>query len=502
MPQSEYIQTIPIGFDDPEKARFVSRLIRAFLQSPGIYRTNATAFKDAFIFGTAIFELGWETKSRRQVVQNPVFQEDESGNELLVGFEQGEGEVVYRDSPMLRQVDIFDFYPDPSGTRIQEDMLGVAKRFRISKHQALRMADAGIWKRSAVNRAIEITQTERKGNDDEKRFPFVDDRTAEKYGMLSGVEFWGESAIETRGDYARNRVITLLEGEHARSRLNPFLDGNVPFKEVVLNPIQGRFYGLAVAETIRFLQDSIDFMLMVHTDAADIAYRPVHLGAHAAGVDPVRFRERRANDYIECTNPDLVKPLQIDSNALQLSAVEYQQRKLTAREASGATNPLQSIPTSGRQTATEVSELVRLASQKVELMVQMIERDDYPWIGKTLHSRMRQFLSPERQEILAGERFPVTIQDIDFDADIRFVGVRQAQSQFQKAATLREAINVIGTNPGGIAIIPQLYERYLRDGLDIQDAEDIIQQAVQRIQQQRCLVWMHSARSGMAFGPG
>jgi hypothetical protein len=481
MPNTEYIQTMPIGFDDPEKARFVSRLLQGILQSPGMYRTNFTTFKDGFIFGTAIQEFGWETKSRRQVVQEPVLDK-ETG--MLLGFEPGSAEVVYRDAPLVRQVDIWDFYPDPSGTRIQENMIGCAKKFRISQQQALRMVEAGIYSAEGVRRAIEIASGGKKGDRDHhesERFPFMDTQTADKYKILTGFEFWGESPVSR----PRNRVMTLLEGQHVRSQLNPFLDGNIPFKEVVLNPLMGKFYGLAVAATIRFLQDSTDTLLMLHTDAADLAVRPVLLAAHALGADPLRLQERRPNDVIEVNNPDMVKPLPSDLNALVHSAGELIRRKTDMREASGVTNPLQSIPSGGRQTATEISELVRLASQKVELMVQLVERDDYPHIGRTLHSRMRQFLNEERQSILAGERFPVTLQDIDFDADIRFVGVRQAQNQFQKAASLREAINVLGTNPGIISIMPTLIQRYLRDGLDIQDADEIMQEALQAIQQQQ-----------------
>ncbi len=61
MPSMDYIQAMPIGFDDTQKARFLGKLLQGVLQSPGTYRTNFTAFKDGFIFGTAILEIGWET---------------------------------------------------------------------------------------------------------------------------------------------------------------------------------------------------------------------------------------------------------------------------------------------------------------------------------------------------------------------------------------------------------------------------------------------------------
>ncbi len=482
MPSMDYIQAMPIGFDDTQKARFLGKLLQGILQAPGTYRTNFTTFKDGFIFGTAILEIGWETRTRIQVVNDPVFDEKTG---FLIGQKPGVGEVVYRDGPLIRQKDIFDFYPDPAGTRIQENMLGVAHKFRISRQEALRLGDAGVYNLNQVRQAV------RRGSDDvqksreEKRFQDIERETHEDYGMLTGFEFWGETPFRPT-DGARNRVITILNGTHVRSHINPYLDGNIPFKEVILNPISGRFYGLGIGEVIRFLQDSTDNLSMVYSDAAELAARNVMLVGQGFNGDIGRLQRRIPNDVIPVGNPDAVKTLDIDLNALQFSHQEILRRKLGMREASGATNPLQAIPSgSDRQTATEVNELVRLASQKVELMVQLVEKDAYPWVGRTIHSRIRQFLSDERQEILAGERFPVTLDDVDFDADVRFVGARQAQSKFQKAATLKEALNVLGTNPGVIPILKDLVIRYFRDGLDIQDAEQIVEQAIQVIEQQQ-----------------
>ena len=482
MPSMDYIQAMPIGFDDTQKARFLGRLLQGILQAPGTYRTNFTTFKDGFIFGTAILEIGWETRSRIQVVNEPVFDE-ETG--FLVGQKPGVGEVVYRDAPLIRQKDIFDFYPDPSGTRIQEDMVGIAHKFRVSSQEALRLGRAGVYNLNQVRDAVRRGSNNLQKTNEEKRFEDIDRETHEDYGMLTGFEFWGQTPF-LPPDGARNRVITILNGVHVRSHINPYLDGNIPFKEVILNPIAGRFYGLGVGEVIRFLQDSTDHLLMLYTDAADLAVRNVLMVGQGFNGDIRRLARRVPNDVIPVGNPDAVKPLEINLNALSFSAAELQRRKQNMREASGATNPMQAIPSgSDRQTATEINELVRLASQKVELMVQLVEKDTYPWVGKTIHSRIRQFLSEEREEILAGERFPVTLDDVDFDADIRFVGARQAQSKFQKAASLKEALNVLGTNPTVIPILRDVVIRYFRDGLDIQDAEQIVDSAIQVIQQQQ-----------------
>lgn len=474
MSSPDYLTAIPIGADDPEKARYLSRLLMAILQSPGNYRTIFEAIDSAFTYGAGIVQIGWETKSRMQTILRPVIDPDTG---MVIGRESDVAEVVYRDAPLMQNVDRFDVWTDPSGTRIQENMLGICKRFRTSTSQALQLVEAGVYKREPTMRAIRAAAGKGKDSDEEyeRRLRNVEIDTATEYGMLTGFEFWGESPVSQ----PRNRVITLLEGEHVRSTLNMFIDGCIPFHELVPNPIPGRFDGLSPLEAIRFLQDAADAQLMGLTDAYDLAYRNVLLMGNSWGGNPERLQDRRPNDIIRCTDPTAVVPLPFDSGSLIHATNHYAMLNKRQREASGSLDPLRDAP--DRATATHVSEVVKLASAKTEMSVQLIERNDFPWIGKTLHARMRQFLSPERQSILAGEQFPVTLDEIDFEADVRFVGSRQATSKFQKQAAMQQAIQVLGTNPEVLRTVPKLILRWMRDGLNIQDSEEIIAEAIQEL---------------------
>jgi hypothetical protein len=494
----DYIQATPVGSDDPEKARLISRLLMGVLEQPGQYRTHYQLFKNAFTFGTSVVEIGWETRSRQQLTKVPVM--DESGR-IVTGEAFKPLETLYRDAPMIREVDLFDFYPDPSGTRIHVDMQGVAKRFRITKQQARQLVKAGVYLKDGVEKAIRVANNRTRGktpNTEEIKFSGLPDDTVDSFGILTGFEYWGNYPRRT-SDGIHNRVITLLEGEIVRSRINPYVDGRIPFKEVVVNPVGGRFYGLSPAEVIRFLQDATDQMLMVFSDAANMAVHGSLLVGAGFGGDPERLQERRVNDIIRCSNPDMVKPFPVDLGALTFAGQELARRKMTMRESTGATNPLQAIPTSDRQTATEVSELVRLASQKVETMVSLIERDDYPWIGRTVHSRLRQFGSANGFiTTLAGEALSVPFDAINVDADVRFVGTRQIASKFQRSAAMREFMTILA-DPRIVFMFPELVARHGRDNLDIPDAEQIVAQAQQRAQQ---LLAAENQKGGDGGGDG
>lgn len=504
----DYLQAMPIGIDDPEKARMMTRLIMAVLEQPGMFRTVYQLLKSSFIFGTSILEIGWESLERPQVVRKPIYD----GFGRLIGREFSVQPVKYREGPLLREVDIYDWYPDFAGTRIQEDMAFVAKRFRITKHKALAMANAGIYNKDDVMLAIRMgenvlsqdpqTYPELGGVGFQRtKYPEHSHVLPQKYGQMTGFEGWGDVPFREPDGY-QNRVITVLNGVRVRSHINPFIDGMKPFKEILVNPIPGRHYGLAPAEVIRFLQDAADNFLMVMNDAADLAIHMPILMGNAFGGDPDRLKRRMPLDVIECANVDQVKPLPVDTNVLTYAANELMRKKFTMREAAGAPNPTQGIESQGEATATEISTVSRFATQRIELMTQVIEKDDLPWIGRTLHSRIRQFIPDEGAiATLAGEQFRVRLDDIDFDSDVRFVGSRQAISKFQNTARFREALNVLGTNPEIVMMYPELVTRYFRDGLDMADAENVVKAAILSFQQKTIAEMSMQAAAGSG-GPG
>lgn len=470
--QRDYITATPVGADDPAKAQLISRLLMAQMEQPGVFRTHYQLFKNAFLFGTSIIEIGWETRSRMQMQRQTLF-DPQTGQ---ISDHMSPQEVQYRDRPVQREVPLWKFFPDPNGTRIHEDMVGVVKQFEITDLDATSLAEAGVYDREGVRRAIASLSKNVRPYESGQQQPFEMPRGLK---MLTGFEFWGTSPFKYANG-ATNRVITLLEGEIVRSHINPFVDGSVPFKEIVVNPVQGRFYGLGPAEVIRYLQDSADNMLMVVNDAADYGVRAPLLVGGTFGGDEMQLKARKLNSLIHCRDPKAVMPLQQDLSVIQMGANELIRRKIAMREASGATNPLQAIPSGDRATATEVSALVQYASQRVESMIMLTEREDYPWIGRTLHSRNRQFLPPGGAvATLLGEQVDAPFEMIDADVDVRFCGSRNAASKMQKVASLREGINIIGSNLPLIPIMPELFERYLLE-LEIPDAKEILTNAVLR----------------------
>ena len=471
----EYLSCLPVGSDDYEKSRLLGMVIRSVLESPGNFRTIYQTFKDAHITGTSILEFGWQVRSRQQLVEVPVL--DENGE--LVEFTYRPDNVVYQEGPYIGQLDIFDAYPDPTGTRIQRDMVWFGKRFRIAGYQAEQLAGSGKYDKEGVRRALD-----RKGHAKEHeqierdRYDMTARSMPEKLGILTGLEMWGYCPY-SHADGASNRVVTLLSGELVRSTINPLASGQIPFQEVTVNPMTGQFYGLSSSEVNRFLQDSLDNMLSLLSDASELMVRPAMLAGIGLGAQVERIQYRGLNDVIACNNPDALKSIPSDFGALQVGQSEHGRRKLQMREAAGSALPqLVSTSKDGR-TATESTEIARLASQRQELQVLLWERDTMPFIGKMLHQLLRQFMGDEAgMAMLDKQAVPFTLRDIDFDADVRFVGSRQARSKYQQGLALNNSIQTIASAMPLIPVMPELFVRLLRDVNDIVDAEEILKRAV------------------------
>lgn len=473
----DYLKAVPVGMDDPAKATMLSRVIMSVLEGPGVYRTLYQGFKDSFIFGTSILEVGWEDATRAQVSKQPVL----GPMGMPMGSQLGITQQRYRFGPSIKYRDGYDFYPDPGGSRIHEDMDGVAIRFRISFAKARDLVGLGVYDQATTERAIQIASNRPehsgKGGD---RHPEQDDNTRripKDVGQLEGFEYWGDVPWQP-SDGARNRVMTLLEGELVRSHINPYIDGGIPFKEIVVNPIGGRFYGLSPIWAIRYLQDSADNLLMSLNDAVDLAVNiPLLVGGGFAG-NRERLKMRAPKDIIDCADPKAVAPVPVDIASIGLASQDLMRRKMNAREASGASNPIQAIPSSGDQTATESSLLARFGTQRISLIAQIFERDVLPWVGRMALSRLRQFGPPEFIAVLNGEQLRVPLEAIDVEADIRFVGSMDAMSELQKATNYEKGMTVLG-NPDMLMLYPEYMARYMRDVLKFEDAERIVAQAIQ-----------------------
>lgn len=467
--QRNYIMADPVGREDTDSGKTVSKLIQYALERPGHYENMYQVLKDCFVFGTGIYQVPWEYFGRNALLSQ--------NGQLERKFQ------VITDDPGLHPVSLYDFFPDPSATSVRT-MTACAKHFRMTAGQAKAFAAQGVFDSGVVDIAIAAgrkTESERRdqvlqGLDG---VSISDLAYAPDYTMVEGYELWTVDVPWKPSDGFTSRVITVLTDvphKPARNAASPFVDGELPFGEVKSNPIGSRFYGLSPLEINRYLQDHADILLMSRTDAVMQEVKGSWKVLDGLARDPGLLRKGLPNQVHLVDDKDAILPMEFN-HTLQHAYLEAQTQKGNMRQASGANDPVQGIGSRPGTTATEIATNAQQAMTRIQLTCNLLEREYFGRIGRLIHSRYAQFLDDEGiMKRVGNDPEPAKLDEIQEQFNYRFIGSRQTGGKQQKAAALREAITVLGGIPFLAAQVNwnSLIAKYLEDGLDIKDFTDFI----------------------------
>jgi hypothetical protein len=422
-PKAEYIKCEPIGWEDVKGSEAATRYLRYVMRMPGHYRTLVEAIINMLLHGTAIIESPWKYEEV-DVSSRTVHME------LGVEYDSVEsGTMPYYDDVCLGVIDVEDFFYDPSRYRIQ-DMPGVAKRFRMNANEARRTTR---FRKDAVEAAIKKGASG--GRDSEERFREGTEQPTENIAMsefkdMIGFEYSGWVPWKIGGSH--RVMITLLNGEKVYEEAYPYHDPMLHFHTLIVNPVQGRFYGISPAEVIRSDQSFAD---AVKTLLAEAIIRQVHPPIaydSDAEFDPIKLMEWKADLPIPIRGgPQSIGTLRYDANVNNGFAM-LTGLKQSMQEAAGNTG-IQGEQGPDREAATVGQQRVELALDRVEYAAQFLETDCLPDIGRAILRRGQQFLTTEELVRRIGEMpEPVWIGDIMGDFDVQFSGSRKASTRAQK----------------------------------------------------------------------
>jgi hypothetical protein len=451
--EREYIKARPVGWEDAaEKAPTVGRLLKYELSRPGAFRSWVEAIVDMLLFGTSIIEVSWEYCEREMPVRTV---STELGVELD-SFQRVK--IPVYDDVKISPIDVVDFYPDPSRYRL-DDMPGAAKRFRMNAIEAKNKGGQGIYNADAVNKAVNDLgrQSSVPSSKDDFRVGF--DRPTETtahsdFRDMIGYEYWGD--VPWEDDYGSSRrVVTVLNNVVVRNDPWPLADPHLPWYSLVINPVQGRFYGISPAEVVRYDQDFADAMKILLAEAVlrqvhpPIAYDP------ESELDSAKLREWKADLPIPVRGgPNSIGTLRYDANVANGFSM-LTGLKMSMQEASGALGAIQGEPGPDRESATGAQQRVQMAMDRPELAGMLLENDCLPQVGLAILRRCQQFLDTEGLRARVGELpEPVWIGTIMGDFDIEFVGSRMAMSRSEKLQSFDRLTALAAAVPPLQAMIP------------------------------------------------
>lgn len=454
--RGEYLRAHPVGWEDaPLKAPTTTRLLRYDFALPNVYRSLVMAFIDMLLFGTSIVEIPWKYRQREQKIRDILFQ---AGVELDTVTDSV---VDAYDDPCLNCIDNQDFFPDP-GQPLLEDMMGVAKRFRVTALQAREKVAQGLWDGDAVEQAIAGgTQDRNEGSKEADEFregidqPWNKDAYPDFKPMIA-YEYWGDFPWEDDFGSSRSTAVVLNSFVVKEPSGWPLADPDLPFRSITINPVVGRFYGIAPAEVMRYDQDLKDALKILLAEAVIRQVHPPIAYDPDSEIDVAKLRRWQADMPIAATGgPSAVGTLRYDANVFNGIALG-QETTNDMRETGGALGVLGG---SGfgtkRQSATEAQLTAQNAMDRPELAASLIEREEMPKIGKSFLRRNQQFLSTEGLRERIGEQPQgAWIGDIMGDFDIKFVGSRMAMTRQQKLQAYQMLAAMAATNPVFATIVP------------------------------------------------
>ena len=461
-PEDQFIKAKGKGFEDIHRGKSAAGLIQYFSKLEGHYYSFFEWLLGAGIEGTGIGECFWDyveqPRTFRTIDADPITGEEFSDTQILT--------APVWDDPRFETFDIRDFFPD-TGVHQLHRMKGAARRFRITSQMAMQRAEAEIYKKPAVEEAIE-----RRSEEDQKAENEYDPSHDEETDLnprhsshpdfleMTGFRYCGEVPFKSKDGFMR-REIVVLNGETVRSEVWP---RRLPWFDCKITPRKGSFYGVSPAELIRFDQDFADTLKMMLADAVVRAVHPPNIYDRNAEVDVAKLRRFDPDVPIGANRVDAVQQVPYNPPVAPAFSM-YAGIKQQMREGGSATNEAQGIGFTGgvpRSASAALGQFER-AGVRPEMFNRVMEREYLPPLGKYGLGLYQEFL--EDTEDLAnriGEsETTVALADILLDFDIEFIGSRVDSTREQELQQFREII-AASANPIVAQIVPwvDLFRRY------------------------------------------
>jgi hypothetical protein len=499
--RGEFVQAQPVGYEDVAKSDVVTRLLRYDFNLPGHFRTFVEGLVDMILFGTSVIECYWRYEEREVIVRQAI---TDGATEFLSSSRMT---VPVYDDVCIRNVDVMDFYPDPARYRIEE-MSGCAKKFKMNGFEARRLADTGYYTKSGVSSAMGSSvktvemqeQSFRSGLDQPAQADPIPD-----FKEMVGYDYWGnipeeaDARDDETGERITRGVVTILNQQVVRARNWPLTDPRLPFFTLIINPVQGRFYGISPAEVVRFDQSFADAMKILLAEAIVRQVHPPIAYDSDAEFDVAKLREWRADLPIPVRGgPQAIGTLRYDAN-IQSGFALMTGLKQEIQGGSGAMGAIQGESGPDRESATGYQGRVQMALDRPELAGMVLESECMPPIAKAMLMRNQQFLEDtEDLKRRVGEiPAPFWIGDILGDFDIRFVGSRNAMSNQERLMSLQTLAQFGTAFPAFQAMMPnaQVAQMIVGDILNLPEAAAQIGD-LQAMQQNVALTQMMSQAGG------
>lgn len=267
----DYVQADPVGDEDIEAAKRVSRLTMYGLERPGTFRTNYEVLGDGLIFGLGSYSGRWRRDVRLVPRRFPVpdpnnpgdFLRDPDTDAIMTVLQSVEQPVF--DDPTLETDDIFDTWFDSSANRFSE-LLHKIKRFRMRDEALKECKDEPNWDAEGIAAVLQHDPAEERSSGPDsgthpklitENLTWEDVKSARQYGYYGGWLFEGivpkEVADDIGGIDCRGPVIIrMINGIVIQAIQSSHRSGHIMGGTMTILPTGRGIYGLSPLTVVRY----------------------------------------------------------------------------------------------------------------------------------------------------------------------------------------------------------------------------------------------------------
>jgi len=496
----DYVQADPVGDEDVESAKRVSRLVMYGLERPGNFRTNFEMLGDALIFGLGSYTARWRNEVRLVPRRVPVPDPTNPGQFLMNPETERPMTVLQNvkvpvhDDPMLESDELWDTWFDPSANRF--DQLGwKIKRFKIRDVELKALQQDENWDEEGIQLALESEPSGPATGPDASDRPKLltenltqeDVKDVGKFGYYGGWMFEGTAPPDVAKaldlDPMGTVVIRMVNGTVIQAVQSPQRNGEIQGGTITILPTGRGIYGLSPLTVVRYLQDVGDTQLILTTQALiEAVYQNYVIGGDLGPNFKHDLETRRPREVLQIQTGDVeqIKPLERDYTGVQVAVGALQLISQTMRNAMNARDPVQGVfNQSGDTTATESQLVTASALQNTDQLAVLIERDELPVMGRLINDLYYINLDDEDKvfrRVGETETTAVSYFDIDAVTDINFVGARSLLSKAGMANQFRDFANMLASNPFTAAAVDwhEFVRRYGDEVLSVKGLERLM----------------------------
>lgn len=399
------------GPDDASIARKQESLNGAQMKDDNMFLKQIDVIVGADLYGVSVMQVGWKRTEKMRIMEQ-IERMPISGKTVRY---LRKGKVVSFDGPETLNIDLLDFFPQPTIARLR-DMKWVVRRYFLELDDVRYLASIGTFSKS------ELQRMERDGSIGSqtgelqasvRRFQVrtgMDDETARfmnKYSRpIEILEFWGDVPSELSPDGVLQRVVTVANRRYMmRNNPNPYNHGLLPFVAYSPTPDLHYFYAPGKAEVVEKLQIVGNRYVNQSLDAADLMIDPMIIYDRAAGLTTRNFYSRPGRLVGVNGNPqNVMMPMQWDYEGLTVADKKLAQMREFLEMGTGITESgVQGLGGDSRQTAREFVGKREAAGTRLMLESRIYEENMLEAIANQFAALNKQFLEGPVEVMILGD---------------------------------------------------------------------------------------------------